>query len=188
MTVPVTELIMKASQYAAQAHQGQVRKYGGAPYISHPARVAGETAMLPDATEEMVAAAWLHDTVEDTDVALGDIRAVFGEKVAELVDGLTNPPKTAGENRAARKAKTFARLAGAPDDVKRIKMLDRIDNLRDTDPGDPKETAFARLYAAESRALLGAVGDADDELAARLLGAIVELEKRLPAGAKGGTK
>lgn len=187
MTVPVTDLVIRASVFARRAHEGQTRKYGGDPYIAHPARVAGETALLPGATEETVAAAWLHDVVEDTAVTLDDIRREFGDRVAELVGWPTNPPKTAGENRAARKAKTSARLADAPGDAKRIKMLDRIDNLRDTDPGNPKETAFARLYAAESRALLEAVGDADEILALRLLGAIEELEKRLPAETEGKT-
>lgn len=184
MSVPVTQLIIKASIFARKAHEGQMRKYSGLPYIQHPARVAGEVAVLPDATEEMVAAAWLHDTIEDTASTLEEVRKQFGDSVADLVDWLTNTTKIAGETRAVHKAKTFARLAGAPREAKRIKMLDRIDNLSETDPGDPKHVAFARLYATESRALLKEIGDADEHLAIQLMDAVVALEKRIPVRKK----
>src|SRR5262245_49269024 len=123
MSVPVTQLIIKASIFARKAHEGQVRKYSGLPYIQHPARVAGEAALLDGADEEDVAAAWLHDVVEDTTVTLQAIREDFGDRVADLVDWLTNPKKMDGENRAARKAKVAAKLAKAPREAKRIKML-----------------------------------------------------------------
>lgn len=158
-------LIVRASEFAWKAHEGVARKYNSAPYITHPARVAKATAELPGATEEMVAAAWLHDVVEDTPITIETIRQEFGEKVAELVGWLTNEPKVPGENRAARKKKNADRLSKAPKDAQRIKMLDRMDNLGEMDyQGDAN---FAKVYVAESWDLYNAVAPADPDLAAR---------------------
>lgn len=158
-------LIIKASEFALKAHDGQLRKYNKAPYITHPARVAKETAKLHGSTEEMVAAAWLHDVVEDTPITLETIRQEFGEKVAELVGWLTNEPKVVGENRAVRKKKAVVRLNGAPKDAQRIKMLDRMDNLGEMDY--LSDITFAKIYVAESWDLFYAVANADETLAKR---------------------
>lgn len=86
-------LIIDAAQFAATAHKGQVRKYNGRPYISHPIRVAGRVATHPEASEELVAAAFLHDVVEDCNVGIGLLQRIFGHAVASLVGDLTNPSK-----------------------------------------------------------------------------------------------
>lgn len=179
MPLPVTPLVAQATAFATKAHEGQERDYGGGPYIQHPKRVQAMVSELPGATEEMVIAGVLHDVVEDTDVRLEEIRELFGAKVAMLVGWLTNPDKLPGENRAAYKARTFARLSLAPAEAKRIKLCDRIDNLRDTQPRSPKEQNFGALYAKESRLLLEAVFDADHGLAKILEGEIQALEVRL---------
>jgi (p)ppGpp synthase/HD superfamily hydrolase len=158
-------LIVKASVFAHKAHEGQLRKYNQAPYITHPARVAKETAKLAGATEEMVVAAWLHDAVEDTATTIETIRQEFGGKVAELVGWLTNEPKVPGENRAARKKKAAVRLNKAPKDAQRIKMLDRIDNLGEMDYD--KALDFCKVYIQESWDLFRAVAHADETLSKR---------------------
>ena len=160
-----TELIRKADAFAEKAHEGTVRKYSNAPYITHPRRVKAEVMKLDGATEEMAAAALLHDVVEDTPVKLDTIRAEFGDKVAELVGWLTNEPKIPGENRAVRKKKAVVRLNSAPKDAQRIKMLDRMDNLGEMDYDQARD--FCKIYIKESWDLFYAVANADDVLAKR---------------------
>src|SRR5690606_38890864 len=82
---------------------GQKRKYTGEPYILHPMSVAGIVATTPFATKTMIAAALLHDVVEDTTYTLKDIEDRFGKEVARLVDWLTDLSTPADGNRAKRK-------------------------------------------------------------------------------------
>ena len=84
-------LAERARRYATKAHAAidQRRKYTNDPYIVHPQAVMELVRSVPH-TEEMLAAAWLHDTVEDTPTTLGDIESHFGPQVAELVRMLTN--------------------------------------------------------------------------------------------------
>lgn len=78
--------IEKAKEFATRVHEGQVRKGSGVPYIEHPEKVA---KILTDmgASEDVICAGWLHDTVEDTDVTLEQVISEFGEYVGELVAG-----------------------------------------------------------------------------------------------------
>lgn len=159
-------LIMKAAALAKQAHAGMKRKYNDLPYIVHPARVAGRVAVLSDVTQEMVAAAFLHDVLEDTAVTVEEIEAQTNAQVAFYVDWMTNKPKNVNLPRAERKAMDRERLAGAPREVKLIKMVDRIDNLREMTqaPG-----AFRVKYGEESLLLAEVLKDADTDLAQELL-------------------
>ncbi|MCS6907132.1 MAG: HD domain-containing protein, partial [Anaerolineales bacterium] len=87
-------MILKAYQVAEEAHRGQKRA-SGEPYINHCVAVAGILAEM-HVPPEVVIAALLHDTVEDTEVTLEQIRRLFGDRVAMLVDGvtkLTNLPR-----------------------------------------------------------------------------------------------
>ena len=86
------DIIEKARVFATAAHAAaaQLRKYTNEPYIVHPTEVASIVDNVEGSTHEMVAAAWLHDVVEDTGVTIEVIRAEFGEKVAELVGWLTD--------------------------------------------------------------------------------------------------
>ncbi len=93
-TVVDRELIMRAYQFAEEAHAGQTRA-SGEPYITHCVNVAGILAELR-VPPVMIIAGLLHDTVEDTDISLEDIRREFGEETAKMVDGvtkLTNLPR-----------------------------------------------------------------------------------------------
>lgn len=114
---------------AERYHRGQTRK-SGAPYVTHPLAVALILADLGMDTTTL-AAALLHDTVEDTDLTLGQVHAEFGEEVAVLVDGVTKLDGSKWGDRA--EAETFRKIIlAAADDLRVlvIKLADRVHNLR----------------------------------------------------------
>jgi hypothetical protein len=148
----VSSLIERAAALAEAAHSGQVDK-AGVPYIGHPARVAALVATR-GGSDEAIAAAWLHDVVEDTTVILASIRYGFGDTVADLVDALT---RRSGEALGAY----YARVVRTPGAVL-VKVCDVDDN------SDPARLAqlpaadaarLARKYAT-ARAILGDVNAA----------------------------
>jgi hypothetical protein len=116
-------------------------------------------ALLAEVIDDpaVIAAAWLHDTVEDTEATLEDIRNEFGDHVARLVGELTDVSKPSDGNRAVRKAIDRAHLAGASPEAKSVKLADLIDNCR----------GFCRIYLGEMAALLGVLGDGDPLLLER---------------------
>lgn len=145
-------LILEAAYFARAKHEGQTRKMTGAPYIHHPGRVAMRVTLL-GASDEEIAAAWLHDVVEDCGVPISEIESRFGPAVAGLVHGLTNVYKAEAYpemNRRARKDAELRRIFEQPRAVRRIKLVDRIDNLGEIDPFDD----FTKVYMMESAALL----------------------------------
>lgn len=156
------EIQAKARGYAIAAHDGigQTRKYTGAPYHTHVIAVAEIVNTVPGATPEMVAAAYLHDTVEDTPVTIEDIRNEFGGVVASYVGYLTNV-KDYSINRAQRKVLDYYRLIDAPNAVKTIKLADIIHNTGSIVEHDPK---FAKRYLAEAKKLLEALVGGDPGL------------------------
>jgi len=99
----MSNVIDRAIEFATLAHRGQVRRYTGEPYIVHPVEVMEIVSTVSD-DSEVLAAALLHDTVEDTPISLQDIRYEFGDRVAGLVDQLTDRsrPRTAIERLARR--------------------------------------------------------------------------------------
>lgn len=170
-------LIIKAAQFAAKAHAGQARKYNGTPYILHPMRVAGRVTLLPDTNERHIAAAWLHDVVEDCGVTPEQLTAEFDPLVASLVMQLTNPSIGSPLRRAERKVMDREHVGAASTTAKRIKLLDRIDNCNEMTSEDGK---FIELYARESHDLLQAIGDADEALSEELRQSIDSLLSRSP--------
>lgn len=145
------DIEVRALAFARQAHAGQVRKYTGEPYINHCEAVAELVRSVPGHTPEMVAAALLHDTIEDTGTTRDQIAAEFGEVVAALVMELTDQiPKSSG-NRATRKRLEAERLATVSLAAKNIKLADLIDNSRTIVPRDP---GFARVYLKEKARIL----------------------------------
>jgi (p)ppGpp synthase/HD superfamily hydrolase len=158
-------LILRAAALATRAHEGQKRKYSNLPYITHPARVAGRVGIIPGVTEEMVAAAYLHDVMEDTSITREEIEAETNPQVGFYVDCMTNKSKGSDLPRAERKAIDRKHLAEIPAEVKQIKALDRIDNLLDC-TGAPVD--FKTLYSQESLLLADVLGSGPlvDELRA----------------------
>jgi len=155
----------RARTFATAAHAAvaQLRKYTNEPYIVHPAEVVAILKTRPH-DPEMVAAAWLHDVVEDTGVSIEVIRAEFGSKVSDLVGWLTDVSRPEQGNRAVRKAIDRAHTAAAPAEAQTIKLCDLISNTRSIVEHD---TEFARVYLAEKRLLLEVMTKADPELMAR---------------------
>lgn len=145
-------LAFRAMEFARRVHAQQRRKYTGNPYSDHLAEVAGIVAAcgVNDSMPMhiMIAVAWLHDIIEDQDVAVDEIEALFGPSVALGVELLSDLEEG---NRAERKAASRLRLADAPAWVQTIKVADLISNTSSIVEHDPK---FAVTYLEEKRLLL----------------------------------
>ncbi|MBE9515939.1 MAG: bifunctional (p)ppGpp synthetase/guanosine-3',5'-bis(diphosphate) 3'-pyrophosphohydrolase [Proteobacteria bacterium] len=153
-------LVERAAEYAEKAHKGQKRKYTGEPYINHCITVS-ELVKSVDHTDEMLAAALLHDTVEDTEIAIMDIYFDFGEPICSYVAGLTDVSTLADGNRAARKKIDRDHYINSSPEVQTIKLADLIDNSKSIVERDPE---FAKVYMKEKEALLGVLTEGDPEL------------------------
>ncbi len=126
-----TRLVEKAYVFAAKAHAGQVR-LSGEPYLSHPLAVAYILAQMK-LDLPTIAAGLLHDTVEDTDTSIEDIRRLFGKEVAEIVDGVTKISTLPIKSKIYKEAENFRKmiLAMANDlRVVLVKLADRLHNMR----------------------------------------------------------
>ena len=140
------DLVRKAYVYCAKVHRGQVR-LSGEPYLSHPLEVAGLLADLHlDATS--VAAGLLHDTVEDTHTQPEEIRRMFGETVAELVNAVTKISRIEATSAQERQADGFRKMLMAMSQDLRviiIKLADRLHNMRTLEfHGPGKQQSIAR--------------------------------------------
>ena len=163
MELGSVDVVHKAQVYAMAAHAavGQKRKYTNEPYIVHPAEVASIVASVEGSTPDMVAAAWLHDVVEDTGVTLTDIHLNFGPEIMALVSWLTDVSKPEDGNRATRKAIDREHTAQAPAEAQTIKLADLISNSKSIMQYDPD---FAVTYLAEKRLLLEVLTKGDPGL------------------------
>ncbi len=154
----MTSQIQAAMVFSIERHAEQKRKYTGEPYWKHLAEVAAITQSASHATNEMIMAAWLHDTIEDTDTTETEIREQFGAEVADLVVGLTDVSKPEDGNRAVRKALDRDHLAKGDYRVQTIKVADLISNTSGIVENDP---SFAKVYLKEKRSLLKVLINAD---------------------------
>lgn len=124
------ENIERAKELAIERHGGEVRpNLGREPKINHIEEVA-RLVRESGGSESEEASAWLHDIVEDTDTTIEEILELFGKEIAELVDGLTDPPEFSAMPLALRKSQQAQRLSLKSDEVKRIKLCDQISNVR----------------------------------------------------------
>lgn len=158
-------LVSKARQFATDAHASinHVRKYTGEPYITHPIEVMEIVRSVPH-TDEMLAAALLHDTIEDTGVTREDVEREFGETVARLVMELTD--QCHDGNRATRKAAEAARLGTISSDAQTVKLADFISNTKSIVAGNP---GFAKVYLREKLRVLELMTAGDPTLFQRAL-------------------
>ncbi len=169
----MSNLVERAASFASLHHKGQSRKYTGEPYITHPQAVVGIVSTIPH-TEEMLAAAWLHDTVEDTPATIESIKYHFGDKVAEYVGFLTDVSKPNDGNRKVRKALDRVHISNAPAEVQTIKLADLIHNTESIIAHDPK---FAKVYLVEARLLIEVLEYGDSALIEILNKKLKELVK-----------
>lgn len=126
------EIITKAFKFANQAHKG-VRRLSGEPYIMHPLSVAKIVCNEIGLGSTSIAAALLHDVVEDTDYTVEDIENLFGPKIAQIVDGLTKISGGIFGDKASAQAENFKKLLlTMSDDIRviLIKIADRLHNMR----------------------------------------------------------
>ncbi len=127
------ELVTRAVIFAAEAHDGQVRKGTDIPYIVHPIEAAAIAAGMTN-DPEVISAAVLHDTVEDTDVTREQIEAEFGSRVAALVAAESENKREdqkAQDTWKIRKQETIDHLRRTTDrDVKILALADKLSNLR----------------------------------------------------------
>ena len=132
-----TALVDRAIKFAVDAHHNTARRGKGFPYIVHPMEAVEIVATITS-DPELLAAAVLHDTIEDTDVTVQQIRDAFGDRVADLVhaesDQLNGEVFTGGDNEEetwhARKQAAIDRLAAAPHDAKIVALGDKLSNMR----------------------------------------------------------
>lgn len=148
----------KAKRFACHVHAQakQRRKYTNAPYIVHPGAVA-ELVRTVRGDETMLAAAWLHDTLEDTPTTPHQLQQLFGQEVALLVDMLTNPP-CRSQDRVQRTQFRLQHTAKASPRAQTIKIADIIDNTRDIVDNDPE---FAPVYLVEKQLQLSLLRHGD---------------------------
>ena len=127
-----SELLDRAIVFAVKAHRNTERRGKGFPYIVHPMEAVEIVATItPD--QELLAAAALHDTVEDTDVTVEDIRREFGDRVAELVHSESDQYTEGVSEEDSwhdRKQAVIDRLAAASHDAKIVAMGDKLSNMR----------------------------------------------------------
>lgn len=154
----MSSLVYKAQVFALAAHAavGQKRKYTGEPYIVHPEEVVSILRAAGVFMPDMLAAAWLHDVLEDTQVQVRDLHTVFGPVVRILVTQLTDVSKPEDGNRRHRKMLDRHHIAAACPEAKSIKLADLISNTRSIVERDP---TFARVYLKEKALLLEVLRD-----------------------------
>lgn len=134
-----TSLFDRAVVFAVKAHSGTERRGKGFPYIVHLMEAVEIVATItPD--QELLAAAMLHDTVEDTPVTIADLRCEFGDRIAEIVKAesdVHNEGESEHESWHRRKQEAIDRLTAAPLEAKIVALGDKLSNMR----------AIARDYA-----------------------------------------
>ncbi len=171
------QAVLRAASFAARKHQGQTRADNLTPYFSHVARV---TLILSHefgvTDEDVLTAALLHDTIEDTATDYDEVAALFGTRVAEYVVLLT---KNVMLPKKEREEDYVARLSKAPEPVMIAKMADLYDNLSDRvhSPKLPKTAATAeRLLKVFGRSVETAIGRAAHQKLERLLHEVKALQ------------
>jgi GTP diphosphokinase / guanosine-3',5'-bis(diphosphate) 3'-diphosphatase len=139
-------IVLAASAFAAHKHRDQRRKGADAsPYINHPIAVANVLANEAGITDPIIlAAALLHDTIEDTDTTTQELEAEFGRKIAAVVIEVTDDKKL---KKAVRKRRQIEHAATLSRRAKLVKFADKICNVRDMDQSPPIDWPLKRRRA-----------------------------------------
>lgn len=188
IVLPTDSLIIRAIQDAEKFHRGQMKHFKPVPMINHVLRVTARVMTFPDVTvPEVTGTAW-HDVGEDccrdaqAQASLFSLHETrYGAESALVMRGLTNQSVFSKAPRAARKKMDFDFLGRQPVKIKRIKAVDRIDNLTETVldlmSGVGASPRFALLYADESEALAEALQGIDFDLISELKNVIREVRR-----------
>jgi guanosine-3',5'-bis(diphosphate) 3'-pyrophosphohydrolase len=141
--VDPVQLVLKAAQFAARKHKDQRRKdAAGSPYINHPlalANILREEGKVEDVA--VIAAALLHDTIEDTETDYDELRGQFGAEIAEIVAEVTD---TKWLKKTSRKHLQISKASRASSGAKLVKLADKISNLRDIIACPPSDWSLDR--------------------------------------------
>ncbi len=170
----VMSLFDDAARFAVDAHAGMMRKGDAMPYVLHPFEVASIAATITK-DEEVLAAALLHDTVEDAGAMLEEIRERFGDRVAALVDSETedkHPELPKSESWRLRKEESLEELAAATDDgVLVLWLADKLSNMR----------SFARMYRHEGDKVWSHFNQSDPEAHHWYYRSVADMTRQLSA-------
>jgi guanosine-3',5'-bis(diphosphate) 3'-pyrophosphohydrolase len=122
-------LVSEAAEFAARRHSGKARKgRGNEPYVNHLAEVANLLATVADGADtELVAAGWLHDTIEDTETTREELAQKFGNRVADLVDEVTDDMSLPKDRRRQKQIEDAPHKSPG---AKLIKIADKVSNVR----------------------------------------------------------
>ena len=169
MTQPAKDLalVLQAANFAAEAHREQRRKGArGRPYVNHPIEVAALLSEHGVDDPVTLAAALLHDTVEDTDATPQDLRDLFGEAVASVVAEVTDDKSLPKERRKELQVEHAPHLS-AP--AKLVKLCDKISNVSEvlSDPPEGWPQARKEHYVQWAKEVVGALGPVHPELEQR---------------------
>lgn len=156
----MTDFVKRAIGFASFHHADQKRKFSGLPYIFHPLAVMAIVSTVTS-KREMLAAAVLHDVLEDTDATPSGIELAFGREVRDLVLQLTDISTPDDGNRAHRKMLDRKHLAKASPDAMTVKLADIIDNASTVVEEDPN---FAKVFLMEKTLTLDVLRNGDSRL------------------------
>lgn len=141
-----TAAIVRAAQFAAEKHKNQRRKdVDASPYINHPLALASVLAVEGGVKNpDVICAAMLHDTIEDTDTTVNELAEIFGDKVTSIVLEVTDDKSLA---KAVRKEEQVRHAPLISPEAKLVKLADKICNLRDILASPPADWTAARKKA-----------------------------------------
>lgn len=170
--------ISQAALFAAHAHRDQMREDMGDPYLVHLSEVSSMCAGIEPLDPVLIAAAWLHDTLEYTDTDEGALRDQFGETIAGLVADVSDPPGLKGK---ARRQRQVDHTAKADIRTKRLKLADRTSNVEEllNSPSDRFRAKSGARYLKWSRRVVDVCRGAASDLEARFDQSAQLLQQRL---------
>lgn len=148
----IKEVVNKAYNFSKNKHEGQMRKFSGLPYFSHPKYVA---RIIEELTEDpiLISVALLHDIVEDTETSIEEIEEEFGQEIAELISELTNPKKMLPNKKMYIADKMANHMS---DKALLIKLADRYHNVLFLE-SDLVSSSFVKNYYYETVFMLKAI-------------------------------
>ena len=180
-------MIAEAVEFAADAHALQCRGDGKTPYFNHLAEVASSCARHDPFDPVLVAACYLHDTIEDTGVDAAILKERFGAEVAQLVVDVSDPPKLKGRERRQRQVDHTAR---ASDRVKLLKIADKTSNAAERAGLEPQFQSLKSMqrYLDWARAVVDVARGVDEDMEAAFDAQAARLEAAIAARLNAGKK